>query len=469
MSTQQPGITQIRRLAAQAERRIRLGRAVHVGVTALCVGLGVAIVDVALRKLGLVGERPARVVLAIAGAGVVAAAVVAWVWRLPNRAGARALDRFHGLHDRLASALAFDEQPAADRTPFMLAAIEDAVQAAALAKPRAAVRVPVPPRLGAVAVLAGVLAGVFLFEVRHHVPVAHAKTIDPVEMAPDDLDDVKDFLQKLEQKDQSDDTRAAIEEFNKLVDDIANKRLDRTEAFRRMESLEERLLTGAEADKKSLEEQLEKIGEELKKAELTKPAGDALSDNKLDKARDALHDLAKKLREQGGQIDKQKIEQMREALRKSAADAEKRQQAIEQRRQELADDILKRKQKAGDGGSDEEQSLLQKKQRELERLDRDLDQQKNAGRQLDRLDRELQQAAEDLMKEMGLSANDLDQGAEDINHMQQQQMSQEEKEQLRQKLEEMKQLMRQQGQGGKGQIVRLKRFGRMARGQGQSG
>ena len=71
----------------------------------------------------------------------------------------------------------------------------------------------------------------------------------------------------------------------------------------------------------------------------------------------------------------------------------------------------------GDGGSDEERSLLEKKQRELERLDREADEQKNAGRQLDRLDRELEQAAEDLMKDLGASADDLDKGAEDINRM----------------------------------------------------
>jgi len=111
---------------------------------------------------------------------------------------------------------------------------------------------------------------------------------------------------------------------------------------------------------------------------------------------------------------------MRAALQKAAADAEKRQQQLEQRRQELADDILKHKEKGADGGSGEEQSLLQKKQRELERLDRDLDPQKNAGRQLDRLDRELEQAAEDLMKDLGLTAQDLDEGAEDIHQMQQQ-------------------------------------------------
>jgi hypothetical protein len=466
MNTDRPGIEPIRRLAARAERRLRLGRTIRMGTAALCAALVVAIVDVALRKLGWVAERPARVVLGLAVAGVVVAAAVGWWRRLPDRAGARALDRFHGLHDSLASALAFGARPAVERTPFMEAAIEDALLAIPGAKPRDAVRLPLPRSLGTAAALAGVLVGVLLFEVRHHVPVAHAATIDPMEMAPDDLEDVKDFLQQLKQKDQSDEVRAAVEEFNKLVDDIANRRLDRTEAFRRMEALEQKLLTGSAADKKSLEEQVGQIGQEMKKAELTEPAGDALTEGKLEQARDAMHDLAKKMRGEGGPIDKAKLDQMRAALQRAAADAEKRQQRLEQRRQELADDILKHKEKASDGGSEEEQSLLQKKQRELERLDRDLDEQKNSGRQLDRLDRELEQAAEDLMKDLGLAAQDLDQGAEDIHQMQQQEMSEKEKEDLKQKLEEMRELMRQQGQGGKGQVLRLKRFGRMARGQG---
>lgn len=465
-----PGIDRIRDLALHAERRIRLDRAVRLGAKALCVALVVAVVEVALRKTQLLGERSARVLLGLDVLGVVVAFVVAWTWRLPARAGARALDRHYDLHDRLASALAFAEEPEASRTAFMAAAIEDASSRATGLHPSRAVRLHAPRALVAAAGLAGLLSAVMLFEVRQHVPVAHAKTIEPVEMAPDDLDDVKDFLKQLQQRDPSDDTKAAIEEFNKLVDDIAQKRLDRTEAFRRMEQLEQKLLTGSEADKQALEQELDRIGEELKKAELTKPAGEAMSEAKLDQARDAMHDLAKQLREGGDKVDKQKLEAMRAALKAAAADAEKRQQAIEQRRQELADDILKRKQKSPDGGgSEEEQSLLKKKERDLERLDREMEQQKEAGRQLDRLDRELEKAAEDLMKDLDLSAQDLDQGAEDLNHIQQQEMTQEQKEELRQKIEEMRQLMRQQGQGGKGQIVRLQRFGRMARGQGGQG
>src|SRR5258708_11356040 len=221
MTSHEHGIEQIRRLARQAERRIRLGRTLHVGAKALCAALVVAIACIALRKLGLVGEREARVILVLAGAAVACVAVLAWVWRLPARSGARALDRFHGLHDRLASALAFAEL--SQRTPFMDAAIEDAIAVAPNTRPRFAVPIAIPRALAAAGGLCGVLVAVMLCEVRAHVPRAHARTIDPVDMAPDDLDDVKDFLKQIEQKEPSDDTKAAIAEFNKLVDDLANK------------------------------------------------------------------------------------------------------------------------------------------------------------------------------------------------------------------------------------------------------
>jgi hypothetical protein len=467
MSSLEQGIERIRRLARHAERRIRLRRVLGVVAKALCVALAGAIVDRALNKAGALADHPARVVLAVAAASVAVAGTIAWVRRLPDRAGARALDRFHDLHDRLASALTFAGRAEAERTPFMNAAIEDAVAAAPKVRPRLAVPIGVPPAFGAVAGLTALLVGVILFKVVRPAHVAHARTIEPVEISADDLEDVKDFLKQLDQSAPSEDTKAAVEEFNKLVDDMANRRLDRTEAFRRMEALEDKLLTGSQADRKALEEQVDRIGDEMKRAELTRPAGEALADRKFDRARDAMHDLAKKMRaNQEKPIDKKKLDQMREALKKAAVGADERRRELEQRRQELADEILKMKQRAGDAGSDGEQSLLEKKQRELERLDRELDARKDASRQLDRLDRELEKAAEDLMKDLGLSAEDLDQGAEDINRLDKQQATQQEKEELRQKLQELRELLRQQGQGGKGQIMRLKRFSRMARGQG---
>ena len=49
--------------------------------------------------------------------------------------------------------------------------------------------------------------------------------------------------------------------------------------------------------------------------------------------------------------------------------------------------------------------------------------------------RDLEKAADDLMRDLGLSADDLDQGAEDINRMAEEKMSDEEREELRQRLE----------------------------------
>ena len=469
MSSSEPAIERIRQLAQKVERRIRLARALRTASIAMCLALVVAIIDVVLLKIGLVGAHSVRGVLVVVASGVAGSAFVAWSRRLPLHTGARTLDRFHDLHDRLASAVAFAQRPIAERTPFMNAAIEDALAAVANVRPQRAAPIGVPRASGWAAGLAALLVGVAFLPMRRPMPVAHAKTIEPVEMSSDDLDDVKDLLKQVEQSAASDDTRAAAEEFNRLVDDLANKRLDRTEAFRRMGALEERLLAGSEADKKALEEQLDRIGEALKKAELTKPAGEALADRKLDESRAALHELARKVRSAHDKpIDHAKLDQMRAALKKAAADAAERQRELEQRRQDLADEILRMKEKQRDSGSPEEQSLLDKKQRELERLDRELDARKDAGRQLDRLDRELEQAAEDLMKDLGMSADDLDQGAEDINHLEQQEMSQRDKEELRQKLQELRELLRQEGQAGKGQVARLKRFSRMARGQGGS-
>jgi hypothetical protein len=286
----------------------------------------------------------------------------------------------------------------------------------------------------------------------------------PIEVSPDDIDDVKDFLTQLASRSSSDDTRAAIDELNRLLTDIAGQRLDRTEVFRRIEALEMKLAATAPIHREQLERDLSAMGETLSKAELSRPLGSALRTDDLANARDALHELAKKVREPSAPVDKAKLDELRDAVKKASELASSDRSALERQRRQLAEEIDKLKQRASDGGSDEERSRLEKDQQELERLDRDLEQ-KRADPELDRLDRELEQAAEDLTKDLGMSSQDLDQGAEDLNRMNEQQMSQQEKEELRQRLTELRELLRQQGAGGKGQLSRLKRFGRVARGQ----
>jgi hypothetical protein len=465
-----PRVAPIQRQASRAERRLRVTRAVAWGAKAAAAGLVAAAVIVILRKTGLVPERLSRIGLIIAAAQVVVVAVFAYTRTLPRRAGAVALDRFHGLADRLSSALSFGELPGTERTPFMLAAIDDAVAHAGKVDPRRAVPMVVPAEWPFLLLLVAFIGGVGLFEIRKHQPIYGVKTIDAVDVTADDLDAMREFLREIDQRMQTDEAKAATQEFNQLIEDLANKRLDRTEAFRKMQQLEDKLLQGREADSKALEEALKKMGEEMKKSELTKPAGEALENKNLSDAEKAMHDLAKKLREQGKGVDKAQLEKMREALKKAGEDQAKRAEALNNKREELKQDLLKQKQKMGDGGANEqEKSLLQKKERELERLDRESEQQQKTQRELDRLDRELQKAAEDLMKDMGMSAQDLDNAAQDINRMAKEEMTQEEKEQLRQKLQELREMMRQQSQGGQGQMSRLRTFQQKAQGKGGQG
>jgi hypothetical protein len=467
----QRDMASIRRAALRAEQRLRFQRGLALGVRALLGALVGACVTVVLRKTGVIAERPARLLLAVLGAVPWVAGAAAFARPLdrePLRAGAITLDRFHHLADRLSSALAFARAPAP--TAFMLAAIDDAMARVALVDPQKAVPLKAPPHLAAAGALAAAFAVLCLFEVRHHTPVVHAQTIEAVDVTADDLDAMRDFLAQLETRAQTEDAKAATREFNQLIEDLAARRLDRTEAFRRMQQLEDKLLQGREADAKALEEAMKKIGEELKAAELTKPAGDALDASNLAVAEQQLKDLAKRLREGKG-VDKAQLEKMRDALAKAAQSQSKRQESLAQRREELRQSLLTQKKKQGDAGAQDEaeKSLLQKRERELERLDRETQQAEATGRQLDRLDRELAQAAEDLMKDMGLSAQDLEKSAEDLNRIQQQEMSQEEKEQLRQKLEELREMMRRQGQGGQGQMARLRKFQMQAHGQGGGG
>jgi hypothetical protein len=310
-----------------------------------------------------------------------------------------------------------------------------------------------------------------LVEIRTVHVVPPPKLIDALTMSPDDLELFKDAAKALAKQDRSPEVKAAVERFNQLIEDLSNRRLDRTEAFRKMEAIERELLKGQEADAKALEEALKQTARDLKRSDLAKPVGDSLEKSDLDQAKKELKDLAKRLRDAKKKPDKAELDRLRKALEEAAKRRKEALSAINEKRAELQEDLLKKKQKPRDADAGapepEEEKLLKKKQRELERLDREAEQQQRIGRQLDRLDRELAKAAEDLMRDLGLSAEDLEQAAEDINRMQEEQLSQKEKEELRQRLEELRELLRQQGQGGKKRMARMMRFGKRAHGGGQ--
>jgi hypothetical protein len=481
-ASREQGLSRIRRAASMVELRMRLARVVRVLPFVLIGSFIVAAATLAARKLLFThfSEARARQVLIATAALAVITLIATALRRLPPRAGSIALDRSHHLSDRLTSALAFAALGPSERTPMMDVAIDDAcAHTTNLASSKAApIRAPWEMLVALVLVLP--LAALALLEIRIAVPVAAptAKTIDAPPMSPDDIELFKEAARELEKQNTSPEMKAAIDKFNQLIEDLANKRLDRTEAFRRMEELERDLMKGAEADAKKLEEELKKTGMELSKSDLAKPIGDALQKKDLEKAKKEMHALAEQLKA-GKKIDKASLDRLKKAMEAAAKQRKESLASINEKRQELRDEILKKKEEKKkkddpDAGAkekdDAEEQLIKNKERELEKLDREAEQQERAGRQLDRLDRDLAKAAADLAKELGLSAEDMEKAAEDINRMQQDEMSDKDKEELRKRLQELRELLRQQGQAGKERMKRMMKFGKRARGQsGQQG
>jgi hypothetical protein len=437
-------------------------------VTTVAVALVAVAIAVTLAKVWPAFPREGvRDVVLAAIIAVTLRTIRAALHRLPKYAGALALDVVHGYSDRLTSALSFAVLPPAERTPLMEAAIDDACERARALSPRKAAPFVWPRDLLAAI---GLGAGVFVLsvlQVRTPPPLAQVKTIQPVVLSADDIDLFREVGKKLAETDKSPDVLAALAAYSQLVEDLAQKRLDRTEAFRRMHEIESKLMEGRALDAKELEEQLKRRAAALKKSELSRPAAEALEKQDFAKAERELRELAKKMREKPDSLQKAQLERLRDAMKKAAEGQKERLAALQQRREELRQQLLMQKKNPDGGMSEEERSLFQKKERELERLEREHESEERASRKLDRLDRDLEKAAEDLMRELGLSADDLDQGAEDINRMAEEKMSDEEREELRQRLEDLREQLRQEGQGGAQRLARLRRFVRQARGEGQ--
>jgi hypothetical protein len=473
--TNQPRqIGQIRTAAQMAELRMRIARALRVLPASLSLALGAAAMVIVARKVWplRVSNERTWLLLFVDLALVLVVFAIAALRRLPPNAGTVALDRFHALSDRLTNALAFAAVPEAKRTALMEVAIEDGCDRAGSLRPGLAAPIPIPRDLATSVGFGGaVVALALLFIPRPVPPPLVMQQIQGIGMSPDDIELFRDAAKQFDRGDQSPEMKQAVDRFNQLIEDLANKRLDRTEAFRKMEAIERELLSKQDADKRALDDALKDTAEDLKKSELSKPLADSLQKDDLEKAKEELKKLAEQVKKQQTKPNKAALDKLRDALAKAAARKKEALAAINEKRAELREQLLKKKQKNDpDAGApdQQEEKLLKKKERELERLDREAEQKERVGRQLDKLDKDLAKAAEDLMKDLGMSAKDLEQAAEDINRLQEEQMSDKEKEELRQRLEELRELLRQQGQGGKQRMSRLLKFGKRARG-GQQG
>jgi len=470
------GIAQLRRAARRAGRRLRAAAVLRRFALLLPVPLAYSVLVLTAVKVlrldatdqrvwWLLGGGPLLVLLVGVGRVIFA--------RRPPWQGSIALDEFHGFHDRVTSALTFEQVPSAERTPLMQAAIEDGAALAGRLDPRRAVPIPLPRELGVTLALLLGLGALSQLEVRHLLPLPPPPAFEPMVMSADDIDLFRDVAKELQSKNDDPSALVAVRRFNQLIEDIAEHRLNRHEVFQRMGDLERELKGNLELDRDARDEGLKGLARELSKSGLTKPAATALDEKRLADAEKALRELAEKLKKKEGRPSAAELEKLRQALEKASRSNEERAKSIDQRRRELEEErksLLKKKADKPDAGATPDlDKKLADNERRLEHLDREKNRAERGQKQMSELDKQLAQAARDLMRDAGQSAQDLEAGAQDINRMAKQEQSEEQKQELLKKLQEMRELMRQQGKGGKDQRERMQKFGQRARGQSSSG
>ena len=490
----------IRRATRLVQLRMRLSRVL--GITPLVVPIALLLIAATLAVHKVYPEAlPEAQALAIFY-GVSGAALLSWLVALalplPPNAGAVALDKAHQLDGRLTNAIEFADLPASKRSALMQAAIDEACAFVAERPRKTTLKAATAAPLFAAAVVswwlfpillvpsAGMLALVGMFEIRTPVPpapeqeTADKKDDNTLDINKDDLDALREETEEMKRPDQSPEMKAAIDKFNKIVEDLNAKKLDRAEAFRQMEALERELSTDSKKDREKIADELKATAKELDKSELAKDLSKALKENDLKKAEEEMRKLSERLKDKKKPVDKKQLDKLREALKKAVENRQKALEEINKRREEAKEQLLKKKKQIEEEKDpkkkEEQEQLLKKKERELERLDRESEAQAAANRELERLDRELASAAADLMKELGITpediqkaAEDLQKAAEDLNRMEREGMSEQDKEDLKKKLEELRELIRQEGNSSKTRKRLRDSFAKKAKGGGKKG
>ncbi|HEX2678283.1 MAG TPA: hypothetical protein VHM19_16630 [Polyangiales bacterium] len=387
-------------------RRIRVQRALEAGVLAGIVALCGYAVVVLGAYLGGVDRRVASVWPWLAALPVVAAIGRALV-PVPALRVAGLIDRTHALADLVSSAWAFGGLTAADQSPFMRATCERAGIAAAEISPARAAPYAWPEHtLALLLVGAGVLC---LTRLPPRVQPAVQPTVRlarPPLLAADDVEALRADASQLAHGPAPEAVRQTVSELNQLLDAMSKGEIDRAAALAKLHDIEAQL------------EEQKQEGEEIS---------------------EALRDLAKSL------AGPKAARPLAEALAKANAEAAR-------------DEAQKLAQQARDAKSDPkrmeelQRSLLQRRKRELDRLDREKKnpetaQKKKHHRDLDKLDRDLNRAAENMQKgDRSSAGDDLEQAAADLDRASQAQRGAEQAQQLAERTQEIRELLRRMRQ-----------------------
>lgn len=466
-----PTIGPLRALVGRARRRMKLQRAMEYATTWAVGGAAVAAGAMVLYRLGVAEPWLLWRLLGLGLLLPLGGALLGVARPLDEELVARRIDRTHGLHDRLGTALEFVQDPRPG--PFKVALVHDALAHAPEVSPRRAAPFCLPRRLRALGMSLVLVAAALLIpppdgQARRSTPAPEA--LPGMEVDPDDLAAQRALVETLGQEamdEQVPDAAALAKELELLLAALERKELTRKELFEQLAALERRFFDSLNGDFDELLRELKRKGGELAKERASEDAGRALQEKKLAKAAKELAALAERLKE----LDKAARRRLAKRLDRAANQQQPEDRSLARRERSLEQERrrLQRKQKASPSNA-QLRRRLQRNKRQLDRLNREAGQHQAQRRQLDRLNRDLSRAAAGLRnRQLSDQARQaLKQAASEAGRMGKQVNRARMLKRAQAKVQDLKEMLRRSGKGkGKGKQGRMKDF--FARAGGKDG
>lgn len=366
---------QIEQLVARLARRVRFQRALEGTVTGLAVASMFVSVVLVLAKTGWIAPTTFTTAALVSLVIPVSLALAGWLRPLDRISLAQRLDRTHGLHDRLSTALSLSER--GPDGEFERAQIADAAKYVAQVRPTDASPLTRPTDLVALVLLVlGLLALVALRtpqptgafptppEIRHD----RVLSVAAVELERDMLASIRRDLEGIDDP----ETLAVLDEIDVLLNAIDAQEISEREFLERLDELQEKLEEAQEkADEterfaQKLKEAAEAMEKELKRELQQEPEAralvDAMKNKDLEAAADAMQKIAEKMADK--EISDKQLERLAKVMEKLAKNLDLSNPAL-QKLMEQNKDLIDKLSKKFDSLSDEEKQRLNRAKEEL--------------------------------------------------------------------------------------------------------
>lgn len=409
MSDQAP--RDIRKLVQRLARRIRTQRAIDGLVTGATVAAMLAMVALVLLKTDWIVESTFFVVIAVGCTAPLGLALLGWFRRLDAIALAQRLDRSHGLHDRLSTALALSDR--GPQNDFERAQVADAARFVSQVEVRPAAPFGRPTDLLPLMALAGCVAALIFVRPPSHEhaipqppPIQHDRVLDSatIAMERDRLEQIRRELEGV----QDPEAVELLEEIEELLEQVEEQTISEKDFLEELERLEKEYLDPkGEAERERLTQKLKEAAEELEKENAKdlaeEPAAqelvDALKEKDLERASKAMEKLAEKLGDKD--LSEKQLERIARLMEKFADKIDPTNPAL-QKLMEKNKDLIDKLSKKFDAGklNDKDKQRLERAKEELKKQQEQQKQEeeRESTRELKKLRRLSQKAAEEAEK-----------------------------------------------------------------------